>query len=651
MSLSTILYLAGMAWMFIAQRILDGEDTAQTGLTIVAVAFLVAAATLRFRALRAAREDGIRLGNRVALMFLLVGCASLVLYTATTDSVVTSLTLAEESEERWLGVWRSLWPLVWLLGTLPLIVVDYAVQSSPVMMPNRRVRALAMHGLVAAMGLALVFPINYVASQEKENWDLAYFKTPTPGTATLALAQALESRIDVRIFMPPSSEVAQELQNYFAPLEGPNFTVEVIDQAAQPRLANALSVRDNGVVAFTAGDVDLDEEPVLPMEGEEKPEEDDGKPKPVTRTLKVNVEFEKAQRTLKKIDSEVQKLIIEVGHGERTAYFTTGHGELTWKSAPLPFYQIVTMRDRMKELGFNIKTLGVHQGLAEKVPDDADVVIVLGPKYPFQPLEVQALRSYLEGGGALLIALDPVPMRAKMPEGVTDPLEEMVEEVMGLRYGKGMIADERNHFAMTNNAQDMFLVATDSYSQHASSSTLAAERAPMIVPLVTHLDETETHESAVHAIVKTRATSWDDTNFNAVFESEAGESKNSRTLIAAVTGGSGGVDWRALVSSGSGPFSDAGLGGDENRGLLGNVLMVDDTINWLIGAEAFSGTTESEEDVRIDHTKGTQKWWFYGTVLGLPLVVFLLGAARMRIRRVGRIGSNRPGGASRGGAA
>ena len=65
--------------------------------------------------------------------------------------------------------------------------------------------------------------------------------------------------------------------------------------------------------------------------------------------------------------------------------------------------------------------------------------------------------------------------------------------------------------------------------------------------------------------------------------------------------------------------------------------MVDDTINWLIGAEAYSGTTESEEDVRIDHTKGTQKWWFYGTVLGVPLGVFLLGAARLRIRRIGRI--------------
>jgi hypothetical protein len=278
------------------------------------------------------------------------------------------------------------------------------------------------------------------------------------------------------------------------------------------------------------------------------------------------------------------------------------------------------------------------------VPEDADVVIVLGPKHPFQPLEVEALRSYLESGGSLLIALDPVVRRAPMPKGVTDPLEEMVEEVMGLKLGKGIIADERNHFAMTNNAQDLFLVATDSYSQHTSSQTLAAERAPMIVPFVTHLDETESHASAVHAIVRTRATSWDDTNLNAVFESDQGESKNTRTLIAAVTGGSGDVSWRAVVASGSGPFSDAGLGGDKNRGLLGNVLMIDDTINWLIGAEQFSGTTESEEDVRIDHTKGTQKWWFYGTVVGVPLVVFVLGALRLRIRRAGRV--RRRGGAA-----
>ena len=62
MSAGTIIYLGSMLAMFVAQRILDGEDSGQTGVTILAVAGLVVAAVLRFRELRAAREDGIRLG-------------------------------------------------------------------------------------------------------------------------------------------------------------------------------------------------------------------------------------------------------------------------------------------------------------------------------------------------------------------------------------------------------------------------------------------------------------------------------------------------------------------------------------------------------------------------------------------------------------
>ena len=116
-------------------------------------------------------------------------------------------------------MWSSLWPIVWLLGTVPLLVVDYAIQSSPVMMPLRRIRDLVSHGIVAALAIAIVFPVNYIASKRNERWDLAYFRTTAPGTATQAIAASLESPVNIRVFMPPSSEVAQELRAYFGALE------------------------------------------------------------------------------------------------------------------------------------------------------------------------------------------------------------------------------------------------------------------------------------------------------------------------------------------------------------------------------------------------------------------------------------------------
>lgn len=634
MSGMALLYLVSMGVLFVGQRLLDGSDGPQLAVTVAGAILLAVAAALRVRALRGAKDPGLRLGHRLALVCLLVGVGSLVLCAATTDGVVESLTLGDEAEERWLGVWRSLWPLVWLLGTGPMLAIDWACKSSPVLMPKRRVKELGMHGLVAAMGIGLVFPVNYIASQKKERWDLAYFKTPQPGTATLALVQALETPVDVRIFMPPSSEVAQELRNYFAPLEGPLFSVQVIDEAAEPRLADALGVRGNGHIAFTQGEVVLD--PPTPIEGESE----DAPPKPVTRTIKVNDDFEQAKRALKTIDAEVQKTLLDLGQGERVAYLTTSHGELTTKRLPQPFpmKQALALRSVLKSQGFEVKEFNLSQPLADGVPDDASVVFVLGPLYPFTRPEVEALRSYVQSGGSLFLSLEPKVSRAPMPVAVDDPLEAMAEELLGVRMGEGVLADEVAHARNSGEKADNFLLLTASFTSHGSSLTLAAERQRFAAPFAGWLDLIVDHEAGHTVTVRSNGTAFADIERDAVFSADAGEEKGAKPLVVAVSGSSNGVGWRAIVTSTANMVSDVVLSQEDENAinvLPGNVQFVRDATNWLIGAESLSGTTETEEDVRIEHSKEGQTWWFYSTVLGIPLLVFGLGAARVWMRQRG----------------
>ena len=625
MSASAIVYLVAMAALFVGQRLLHGNDGPQTAVTVVGLVLLFGAAALRLRRLRRAEDPGLRLGHRVALVCLAVGAGALVLYAGTTDAVVAGLGLGDVAEERWLGVWRSLWPLIWLLGTAPMLVVDYACQSAPVMMPTRRVKELALHGLVGAMAVGLVFPVNYIASQHKERWDLAYFKTPQPGTATEALTQALEVPVDVRIFMPPSSEVAQELRAYFGPLEGPRLRVTVIDQAAEPRLAKALSVRDNGTIAFTQGEVVL--------EGEADPDA----PKPITRTIKVSPEIDKAKRTLKKLDAEVQKVLIELGQGERVAYVTAGHKELTWREAAQPILtaQSKGLRAELQDLGFTVKELGLE--LAKGVPDDASMVVILGPLHPFRPAEVDAIRTYLHAGGSLLVAQEAKVSRAKLPVQVDDPLDALVAEDLGVTISEGVLADEVNHARVWGNKADNTFVLTGSFTSHGSSTTVAAERPVFGAMAAGHLQIAEGHEAAHTVTVRTMATAFVDENRSATYDADAGEEKGAKPLVVAVAGSTNAVGWRAVVFSSASMLSDMALGTGTSEGtvLPGNVLMLRDVANWLIGAEGLSGTTQSEEDVRIEHTKDGQTWWFYSTVLGVPLLVFGLGAVRVRLRQRG----------------
>ena len=61
----------------------------------------------------------------------------------------------------------------------------------------------------------------------------------------------------------------------------------------------------------------------------------------------------------------------------------------------------------------------------------------------------------------------------------------------------------------------------------------------------------------------------------------------------------------------------------------------DGAIAWLAEDEALAGTVESEEDVKIEHSKEGQGWMFYATAFIVPLGLLGLGVGRIRRRTKG----------------
>jgi hypothetical protein len=56
-----------------------------------------------------------------------------------------------------------------------------------------------------------------------------------------------------------------------------------------------------------------------------------------------------------------------------------------------------------------------------------------------------------------------------------------------------------------------------------------------------------------------------------------------------------------------------------------NVYLFADAIRWLGGEESFAGEAQSEEDVRIEHTRQEDLAWFYTTIFGAPALVLGVG--------------------------
>jgi hypothetical protein len=68
------------------------------------------------------------------------------------------------------------------------------------------------------------------------------------------------------------------------------------------------------------------------------------------------------------------------------------------------------------------------------------------------------------------------------------------------------------------------------------------------------------------------------------------------------------------------------------RGSQANAVYFWETMGWLTNDPALSGETESEEDVKIQHTKEGEAVWFYGTSVLVPAGVLLLGLFRVTRR-------------------
>ncbi|MCB9760213.1 MAG: Gldg family protein [Alphaproteobacteria bacterium] len=613
MSGSVILYLAGMVLVFAGQRLLGDGEALSMGLSVLGVALVLGAVGARVRRMGDAPTEAARDAHRKALLATAAGALSLVIYALSTDTVAEALLSDEEALKRWSVSWQAVWPIVWLLGTAPMLLIDLAIQDNAQVVQPVRVRQAVDNGLVMALGLALVFPLNYLAKEYNKRWDLAYFKTTAPGDSTRAIVENLSDPVVVRVFLPTSSDVTAELMGYFNQLQGPNLTVELLDHAAEPALAKDLKVRDNGYIAVTVKD---------------------GTDDAATKSWKVGDELDSAKRNLKKLDSEFRKRLLDLAKGKRTIYFTVGHDELNWRGGDLPEDKLTGLKKVLQAMNFKVEELGLTAGLGTAVPDDAAMVFVVGPKEPFLDGEIETLQRYVDAGGKLFIALEP--------DG--EHLDGLLPHI-GLKLGEGTLASATQYLRRSGDISDQTNVVTDRYSSHESTSNLSrySKQLPMVTPGAGWLEEVSGGQGKVTIAVRSDDSVWADLDGD--LKLGDGEEKKIRPIAAVVTGGDApapkdgeGDDaaaadddgFRAMVIADATAISDLAIA------FKGNQVYLIDGIGWLLGEAELGGSVESEEDVKIEHTREDQVTWFYGTIVGIPLLVLIFGVVRNR-RRMGGV--------------
>lgn len=552
------LYLASLIVIYVGQRVLSGLEQASLVVTVVGLLLLLFSALAHFSPRFRSRGDRRQIENLMAVLAL-IGLAGVIVYFGTTEAGLDRLGLAEaelETRERIAGILTVLWVGLITVSTVPMVFAQTALypMRKAERPESRRVRAAAASGL--ALALSAIYGSLFVFSAEAVDLkvDYSYFKTSMPSESTRKVAQSLTDNVRIVGFFPEVNEVRNEVEGYLKELAKgiPSLKVEMHDRLMVPALATKLSANQDGTIVLSQGGV--------------------------KRSLTIGTDLSKSQNKLRTLDRDFQEQLIKLVKSRRSAYFTVGHGELNDSGSRIKKTgnSVRILEKILQKQNYIIRSFGLAQGLAQDVPEDAGVVLVLGPTEPFAPEEIAALKRYAERGGRLLMALDPeaspvhsvgVTSRedpaspeaapsAEQPEkagkvaaGAAGDDSEAVRaenptsvalnqlaNIVGLELQTDILANERKHLQRRFNVSDRALLFSSSFSSHASVSTLSrnAPRAAIVVSGAGSLKRHAGPATKVDFTVRTMPGTFADTNHNFMQE-KAKEPSSVFQLAAAVT--------------------------------------------------------------------------------------------------------------------
>ncbi|BAT53863.1 hypothetical protein NOS3756_28260 [Nostoc sp. NIES-3756] len=276
------------------------------------------------------------------------------------------------------GLTSGLVSETWGTLTLGLLIAGIVIiglwlvwQSQRSQWWNRRSTQAGTNALVATVAVLVILGlINFLGTRYQVRADLTEGQLFTLSPQSQQLVQNLKQPVKVWVFdVTQNPQDQQLLENYRR--KGGNFQFEFVNPQNRPGLAERFGVKNYGEVHLESGNK-----------------------RRLVQTLNVNERLSEIRltNTLQQITSD------------RTAkvYFLQGHGEHPITEGEGAISQAV---QALSDKNYNSSPLNLVEN--PKVPDDADVVIVAGPKRGLFDTEVKALQEYLNRGGNALLMIDP----------------------------------------------------------------------------------------------------------------------------------------------------------------------------------------------------------------------------------------------------
>ena len=353
-------------------------------------------------------------------------------------------------------------------------------------------------GVVAvALAIALVVMVNWIAGRQWVRADWTSNQIYTLSEKTENILAGLAEDVEVVVFMTSATamydQVSELLERYKA--ASGRISVQTIDPEKEPlrtqQLAEQYGVQVADTVVFSVGErkkyVTSDQLTEMDYSGMQYGQA------PTMKSFKGEEAFTSAILSL--VATSVPKIYFVTGHGEASLEATGGATD-----RGLAVLEEMLKRDNMETADISL--------LSGSVPDDADVLAVIGPTQAYTSAEIEALEGYLERGGRLLVGLDPL---IDPDGGMRQTRLEAMLGRHGVGVGDDLVVDPSKRLPF----YDLSAVYLDDFPPHAVTSGMEG-----FAILFTVARSVVADDAAAQVIVQTSDQGWAETNLSMLLRGE-----------------------------------------------------------------------------------------------------------------------------------
>jgi ABC-type uncharacterized transport system involved in gliding motility auxiliary subunit len=314
-------------------------------------------------------------------------------------------------------------------------------------------------------------------------------------------------------------------------------------------------------------------------------------------------------------EEDITNALMKIVKGERkTIYFTQGHGEKSIDDMEKSGYS--SAKAGLEKENYVLKSLNLVQ--ENKVPDDASVVVMLGPTSEPFPNELDLLDGFLNKGGSVAILLDPPP-----GAGLNDFMKKWSIDV-----GNNIVLDSSGVGRLFGAGPQIPLVTT--YSHHKITEHF---NVMTFFPLVRSITPLKPPVAGINVepLLSSNERSWGETDMkstSAKFD-EGKDLKGPVSLAVVATKDLGESKKARMVV-----YGDSDFASNATFGLQGNGNLFLNTISWLAQDESFiSIRPKNPDDRRLTMTEAQGRLVSFIVLFFLPVGVLASGISVWMKRR------------------